>query len=521
MKMTRLHSLSFIGATLGWLFLLTGFASPAAGETPWARDCAGVPQEITEGVIWTPKLCQEFNGSQQPPDTSAWSFDLGNDNGWGNHEVEIYCGPPSYPNDPKQCPSSFSAATANAFIDGNGHLVIQVTQSGGNWYSARLKTQGMQNFLYGRIEASIKLPNTANPGLWPAFWWLGANLPTVPWPNAGEADIMENWSPFVLNGPGPAGNRSTIHTAATGGPGIGGAYAFPSGQRADTGFYAYGVIWSANMLQFYVSPATGSKMAIHPFFIATASDLPSGDTWPFNASAFLLLNVAVGGTLGGSTSGTISPDVMTVDYVRQYAPSAAPAPRLGSPPPIVVTAGATTGNTSTFTPSLTSGTGYAYFSCSTNAPKASCSIKTNDPLNHFVVNSDASPLESVTVSLTTTSNALAVPQFLASGTWRRFPLALCIAAIIAALVLVRRQRIARRVTYAIVFSLIVVATAIAACGGGASGSPGTGGRGGGSGSIGTAPGPYAVTIYAFTEANASAGRNSNADAKVVIPVTVN
>lgn len=516
---------SFISATLGLVFLLTVSAPQVIGQTPWAADCSGVPESITGSVTWTPKLCQEFNGPQGPPDASAWAFDLGNNNGWGNQEAEIYCGPPDYPNNPAQCPASFSTANANAFVDGNGHLVIQVIQSGGNWYSARLKTQGIQNFLYGRIEASIKIPNTANLGLWPAFWWLGSSFPMVPWPNAGEADIMENWSPFVLNGPGPTGNRSTIHTSLTGGPGITGAYAFPSGQQADTGFYAYGVIWSANMLQFYVSPASGAQAAIRPFFIVTASDLPSGDTWPFNASAFLLLNVAVGGTLGGSTAGTPSPEAMTIDYVRQYIPSAVPVPQLGSPPPIVVTAGATTGNTSSFIPSLASGTGYVYFSCYTTAPKASCSIKTDDPLNHFVINSDASPLESVTVAVATTSNALAIPYFLAYKTWRLFLLACCIVAIIAALTFVPHQRIARSVRYAIVFSLILAATAIAACGGRMSSNPGTTGGGGGPGvtpgSTGTAPGPYTVTLDAFTEANTSSGQNSSADAKVAIPVTVN
>lgn len=520
MKQTRLQRPNSARVLLGLMVVLVVSAPQLVGQTPWAAGCSGVPATITEGVTWTPALCQEFNGPQKPPDTSAWAFDLGNNNGWGNHEVEVYCAPPGYPNNPGQCPASFSAATANAYIDGNGHLVIQVIQSGGNWYSARLKTQGIQNFLYGRIEASIELPNTTNPGLWPAFWWLGSSLPTVPWPNNGEADIMENWSPLVLNGPGPAGNRSTIHTALTGGPGITSAYVFPKGQQANTGFYAYGVIWSANMLQFYVSPATGPPISIHPFFIVTTSDLSPGDTWPFNASAFLLLNVAAGGTLGGSTAGTLSPDVMTIDYVRQYTPSAVPAPRLGNPPPITLTAGATTGNTSTFTPSMTSGTGYVYFSCDTTAPKASCSIKTNDPLNHFVVNSDASPLETVTVSVATTSNAIAMPHFLAYRTLRLFLFACCLAAIIAILVSAQHRLIGRRVRYAIVFSLILSATVIAACGG-ASSNPGNGGASSGTSTTGTTPGSYTTTVYAFTEANTSSGANSGADARVIIPVTVN
>jgi beta-glucanase (GH16 family) len=55
-----------------------------------------------------------------------------------------------------------------------------------------------------------------------------------------------------------------------------------------------------------------------PFFTATPNSLPSEDTWPFNADIFALLNVAIGGTLGGSTSGLSNPGPMTVDYVRYY-----------------------------------------------------------------------------------------------------------------------------------------------------------------------------------------------------------
>lgn len=100
-------------------------------------------------------------------------------------------------------------------------------------------------------------------------------------------------------------------------------------------------------------------------------------------SAFLIANVAVGGTLGGATANTPSPAKMTIDYIRNHQPSAVPAPLLGQPSGITVRAGATTGNTSTFTPALAAGTGYAYFCCDATAPKAACSINTDDPLNHL------------------------------------------------------------------------------------------------------------------------------------------
>ena len=38
-------------------------------------------------LIWR----DEFNGPPNaPPDPSKWTYDLGNNNGWGNHELEAY-----------------------------------------------------------------------------------------------------------------------------------------------------------------------------------------------------------------------------------------------------------------------------------------------------------------------------------------------------------------------------------------------------------------------------------------------
>ena len=108
--------------------------------------------------------------------------------------------------------------------------------------------------------------------------------------------------------------RVPIHTEKTGGDGIGERYTFPSGESADTAFHTYGVVWTQNEMQFFVDYASS------PFFTVTPSSLPSGDTWPFNQSIFTILNVAIGGTLGGSTSGLSNPQPMQVDYVRWYTP---------------------------------------------------------------------------------------------------------------------------------------------------------------------------------------------------------
>lgn len=353
--------------------------------------CGTTP--ATGAITWTTNWCDEFNGAANSQINPAnWTYDTGG-GGFGNNELETYCAPTSNT-------SPCSTSSPNAYIDGSGHLAIQVRLVGTTYTSARLKSQGLQSFHSGRIEASIQMPSHA--GLWPAFWNLGSQK-RVSWPTVGESDVMENWpTTSNISGPGATGNRSTIHTKLTGGSGIGGAFTFPSGEQVDTAFHVYGEIWSANLIQFYVDNAA------QPFFVVTASDLPAGDTWPFSSSAnpfFLITNVAVGGTLGAPTdSSTCCQPPMLLDYVRQYLPSTIPPPQLTATGGITVKAGATSGNTTTVDLTGTNGTGRVAFSCTTAAPKASCVVTSSDPVNKYTVDFSNSSSATTTVAVTTVAN---------------------------------------------------------------------------------------------------------------------
>jgi len=297
-----------------WSLTVETNSSNTGKGGPSSSRCDGIGGLSVGGVTYRPTWCQEFDGPAGPPSTEAWNFDLGNNNGWGNGEAEVYCGPPGVLGNPSQCPTTFSTSTAPVYIDGNGHLVIQPRNVNGTWISARLNTDGGQTFQYGILEARIELPDLTNQGVWPAFWALGNNINSgVPWPVAGEIDILEDWSPQVYNGAGDTGENSTIHTWLTGGDGLSDRYLFPSGQAVNTAFHNYGIIWSPDKIQFFVDDPT------KPFFTTTPNSLPSGDVWPFNQPVFVLLNEAIGGTLGGSITGLTNPGPMTVDYVRWYS----------------------------------------------------------------------------------------------------------------------------------------------------------------------------------------------------------
>ena len=224
---------------------------------------------------WVLQWSDEFNGAAGSyPSSSIWNFDVGNNNGWGNGEIEYYCAPGSNT-------SPCSTANPNIYEDGSGHLVIRAIKTNNQWTSGRMNTEGKQQFTYGRIEASMQLPEGA--GLWPAFWMLGANIGSVGWPTCGEQDIVE-W----VQSYGNSTTSSTVHGPGySGGNGIGAQYTF-SGGSTTASWHSYGVIWAANSMQFYRDNYQT------PFLTVTPSNIPSGDSWVFNNPFFILLNLAIG-----------------------------------------------------------------------------------------------------------------------------------------------------------------------------------------------------------------------------------
>ncbi len=455
------------------------------------------------GQTWTQVWSDEFNGVLGTPiDTTKWTYDTGILN--VNDEVEYYCSP-------GMTTGGCVATNPNAYIDGNGNLVIQALRVGtstapysGSWTSARLKTQGLEEFQFGRVEASMSLP--VGPGLWPAFWALGANIGSVGWPDCGETDYMENVP--VSGGLGPTKIASSLHQGGTSARIDRTAdYTFPSGSDV-TGMHIYGAIWSPNMIQFYVDDP--AKV----FYVQTASDIGAGQTWGFNHTFFLLLNLAIGGDgawPGAFDATTPNPAVMTVDYVRIYKAAAVPAPSMGNPPSIMVKAGATSGNTSSVNVGDTLGSGRVYFACTTTAPKATCQLNTNDSLNTNTVDFSATAAGTVTVSVATTANSLLPPM---SPWWRMLDLARFAVVALVAIVLLGfaanwRAR-AWRPAYVLGGMLLLCGGLLLACSGGSRQTPPPP-------SGGTTPGSYSVTVNAYT----LTGNGTTPDATVSIPLTVN
>ena len=316
----------------------------------------------TESLKWgDPVWNDEFNGpAMQTPDPAKWAFEVGNQNSWGNHELETYC--PTGAAVLKGC----DPRHPNAFQDGDGHLVLRAQRDAdGNWTSARMTTKGLKTFQYGRIEARMKLP--VGTGLWPAFWLLGANFDTAGYPGAGAIDIVENVSGTVANGLGPTMIRSSLHAPGdTSGNSLRRDYRLPNGGKIDDGsFHTYGIIWSPGMVQFYVDDPA------NVFFIQNVSNFPTGGQWVFDHPFSLVMNLAVGGDWSGDPDNTTpTPSDIVVDYVRQYKlPTGAPAIEWN---PVKVKVGSIASNKITLHGEK--GSGRVYLSCSTEPATAVCAL---------------------------------------------------------------------------------------------------------------------------------------------------
>jgi beta-glucanase (GH16 family) len=234
----------------------------------------------------TPAWQDEFDYTGLP-DPGKWSFEQGGD-GWGNHELQYY-----------------ARSLKNAWV-GDGVLTIAARKQkieGSDYSSARLRSKGKGDFLYGRFEVRAKLP--AGRGTWPAIWMLPTDQVYGGWPKSGEIDIMEHV------GYDPGRIHITMHTEA---------YNHAIGTQktathrvddATTQFHRYRVDWTPATIRGYID-----DVQVYEF----VNEGTGPATWPFDQRFHFLLNIAIGGDWGGKegVDKDIFPATMQIDYVRVY-----------------------------------------------------------------------------------------------------------------------------------------------------------------------------------------------------------
>jgi beta-glucanase (GH16 family) len=276
-------------------------------------------QNITANVAsgslaWSDEFTNSGTTSAQP-NPSTWTYDVGlGAVCCGNGEQETYC---AWGSSTGLC----NPASPNAYIaPGGGLNIVAMQPSAGAYTSARLKSQGLFSFQYGRLEANLQIPESQ--GMWPAFWLLGNNAATISWPACGEADVMEhidgsNPPPYVGGTPyGYDWIAGSVHGGANSSAELNGSTTYhPSGYSA-AAWHTYGMIWTKGQIQYYVDDPTN----IYATYNTTNGSF-SATTWPFDQGPqFIILNLAVGGGWPGNVdSTTVFPSTFGVGYVRIYA----------------------------------------------------------------------------------------------------------------------------------------------------------------------------------------------------------
>ena len=236
-------------------------------------------------LVWQDEF--DYEGAPNP---EKWEQEVGG-HGWGNNELQFY------------------TDSGNAWVEG-GKLIIEARnekRDNREITSARLRTKGKGDWLYGGFEVRAKVPRLK--GTWPAIWMLPTDWEYGGWPESGEIDIMEHvaYDPERIH--------TTVHTGA-----------FHHEIKTQIGksrivdgsmdeFHVYEVEWLPDVMIFSIDG--------EPLFTYRPTEHAETIThmeWPFNKRFHLLINLAFGGNWGGAKG--IEPEGLParfeIDYVRVY-----------------------------------------------------------------------------------------------------------------------------------------------------------------------------------------------------------
>lgn len=317
-------------------------------NTTIAMDNLTVQEEQQYELVWN----DEFDGDRL--DQQAWGYELGNVRG---NEQQHY---------------SSSAENVDV-VDGNLVLTAtdrpevdqyrNTTRWGANarlvkYNSGSVRTEGREEFLYGRIEARMQLPE--GKGAFPAFWMLGADFHMdgrvnmeqgYSWPSTGELDIME-----IIGAPteeraaqgevGKAGNSNAVaygtpHFYYTNGDADkDGSYApkalggsLTAAENFSDGYHVFGIDWNPDYIAWYVDdvvynvmyfPTDATQKAGNEAFVAAELARFRAAADSLNRPQYLQFNLATGGNWAGDAGDHLAEDgaALKVDWVRYYRSAA-------------------------------------------------------------------------------------------------------------------------------------------------------------------------------------------------------
>lgn len=287
---------SAVSNPIGLKPILTIIALFCLNSIALVNSCSQQNEQNPNGPFTTLVFSDEFN-EDGPPNPDKWHHQIipPNNGGWFNNELQHYTNRP---------------INSNVI---NGKLVIRalredydVDGSIKHFTSARLNSKF--KFTYGKVEVRAKLPEEA--GTWPAIWTLGVDsnetgnyfgdrFGNVGWAECGEIDILEqtggdknstishfHWDDLTTKEYKNEGSTLTL-------------------PKSVDGFHIFSMEWTQKSIKTFVDGTL-------------VYELPNSENKPFNHDHYLILNLAIGGTLGGEVPDTFSDADFIIDYVRIY-----------------------------------------------------------------------------------------------------------------------------------------------------------------------------------------------------------
>lgn len=190
------------------------------------------------------------------------------------------------------------------FLNDQG-LVIQAVEKDGVIESARIDTQDSLTVQYGRIEFVASLPGGV--GTWPALWLLPNKDTYGTWPRSGEIDIVEHIGrrPGVL--------YYSLHTENYNWQKQDN-YSFEVEQsKIINQFHMYAIEWYSDRIVFELDGEEAITFRKGEYGRDTS---PKG--WPFDQPFFIIMNLAMGGNLGGDVHRQMLPQQLIIQSMTIY-----------------------------------------------------------------------------------------------------------------------------------------------------------------------------------------------------------
>lgn len=303
MKLVKFFILLFV------IYSITGCVNndPDINEIGDTTNEETVPEKDADGyyLVWQ----DNFDGTEL--NTNNWVVEI-DGKGGGNEELQYY--------------RKENISIGKEPITGESCLTITAKKenfSDRTCTSGRLTTNGKMSFRYGKIQARIKLPKTAN-GLWPAFWMMGQDYPQVGWPKCGEIDILEmGHQNGIKNGTQDRYFNSHFHWGEKWPqPNWGKTYTHPTSIQEKFGIFT--LIWDENSLKTYYGTDEEPLLINIVEMAITGSTEPGNVARYFHKPFFAIFNLAIGGNfpaiwdINNITALNNGDAHMYVDYIRVY-----------------------------------------------------------------------------------------------------------------------------------------------------------------------------------------------------------